>query len=66
MSYKSFTGTIPTEYGLLTGLTSMALNRNSLNGTLPTQIGNLVAMRSSFRLDTNQLSGSLPTTPARV
>ena len=33
MSDKSFTGTIPTELGDLTGLTEFQLHKNSLNGT---------------------------------
>ena len=61
MSSAGFTGTIPTEFGLLTRLTSMGLNSNSLNGTLPTQIGNMVAMSSYFYLKSNSLSGSIPT-----
>ena len=35
-----FTGTIPTELGLLTELTRLNLKRNSLEGAIPTELGN--------------------------
>mmetsp|Transcript_24999 Transcript_24999/g.57947 ORF Transcript_24999/g.57947 Transcript_24999/m.57947 type:complete len:1793 (+) Transcript_24999:178-5556(+) len=61
---SSFTGTIPTEFGLLTKITSMPLLRNTLNGTIPTELGNLVQLVGSsadgFLLQTNKLSGAIP------
>ena len=35
----TYTGTIPTEFGLLTEVTEMYLNANDLTGTIPTELG---------------------------
>ena len=39
-----YSGTIPTQFGLLTELTELNLGRNSLGGTIPTQMGGLTKL----------------------
>ena len=57
---QDYTGTIPTEFGLLTAATSLDLGKNTLTGTMPTELGLLTAT-SSFSVLYNSLSGTLPT-----
>ena len=57
---QDYTGTIPTEFGLLTAATSLDLGYNTLTGTMPTELGLLTAT-SSFSVVYNSLSGTLPT-----
>ena len=52
--------TIPTEIGLLTGLTTLALSNSSFAGTIPTEIGKLTAV-TSLELWANNLEGTIPT-----
>ena len=57
------TGTIPTEFGLLTALTGLMLNRNGLSGTLPTQLGLLTKLKQ-LTLDNQygaSFTGPIPT-----
>ena len=56
----SLWGTIPTELGSLTSLTSLDLSGNSLWGTIPTELGSLTGL-TSLDLSGNSLSGPIPT-----
>jgi Leucine-rich repeat (LRR) protein len=56
---NDFTGTIPSDIGLLKRLTHLDLLDNSLSGTLPHSIGNLSQLEY-LDLRSNVLSGSLP------
>mmetsp|Transcript_107680 Transcript_107680/g.313280 ORF Transcript_107680/g.313280 Transcript_107680/m.313280 type:complete len:208 (+) Transcript_107680:367-990(+) len=58
-SYKSYTGTIPTEFGELTKLTEMQLNSNSLTGHIPTELGACTGL-TLLTVDSNTLNGALP------
>ena len=53
-------GTIPTELGNLTALTSLDISYNQLTGSIPTQIGSLTAL-TSLDLSGNMLTSSVPT-----
>jgi len=58
---QGYTGTIPTEIGLMTNLENgFYLSRNALTGTIPTQIGMLTELRSDFVLSDNSLTGTIP------
>ena len=52
-------GTIPSELGNLSNLTSLNLGNNSLSGTIPSELGNLKNL-TFFNLGGNSLSGSIP------
>ena len=55
-------GTLPTELGGLTSLTStFSLYGNKLVGPIPSELGRLVALTSGFLVGTNKLTGTLPT-----
>eukprot|EP00543_Licmophora_paradoxa_P010206 CAMPEP_0202475322 /NCGR_PEP_ID=MMETSP1360-20130828/92838_1 /ASSEMBLY_ACC=CAM_ASM_000848 /TAXON_ID=515479 /ORGANISM="Licmophora paradoxa, Strain CCMP2313" /LENGTH=505 /DNA_ID=CAMNT_0049102475 /DNA_START=33 /DNA_END=1550 /DNA_ORIENTATION=+ len=54
------TGSIPTQVGLLTQLTSLDLFNNALTGSIPTELGMLTKLSWLF-LHNNALTGSLPT-----
>ncbi len=41
VSETGLTGTIPTKFGLLQGLSELVLGATNLNGTLPTELGKL-------------------------
>ena len=56
-----YTGTIPTEFGLLTKVTEMSLKENDLSGAIPTQLGYCNQMNSCFDLAWNSLSLAIPT-----
>ena len=60
---NSLQGKIPSELGLLTGLTSyLQLNSNRLSGGIPTEFGQLTAIATSpLFLQANSLSKTLPT-----
>ena len=60
LSGRSFTGTIPTEYGLLTALFLLDLSDNSLTSNVPTELG-LLSVATSFWIDSNLLCAALPT-----
>jgi hypothetical protein len=54
-------GILPTEIGMLTKLSSLALTNNeALTGTIPTEIGRLSVLRYLF-LNNTTLSGRIPT-----
>ena len=58
---QGYSGQIPTEFGLLTGVTSFDLGENSLTSSIPTQLGNMVKLKESFDLGENSLTSSIPT-----
>ncbi|XP_047953375.1 receptor kinase-like protein Xa21 [Salvia hispanica] len=56
-------GTILSSLTNCTNLETLELNGNHFTGSLPDSIGNLSDHLSSLRLDKNQLSGSIPSSP---
>ncbi len=60
LASNQLTGTIPTEIGSLTNLTSLNLGSNQLTGTIPAEIGSLTNL-ASLRLSGNQFTGAIPT-----
>ena len=61
-----FTGTIPTEFGLLTKVTEVNLMKNYLTGAIATELGLLDQMTEYFFLSWNSLSSTIPTQVLRV
>mmetsp|Transcript_37241 Transcript_37241/g.100721 ORF Transcript_37241/g.100721 Transcript_37241/m.100721 type:complete len:1496 (-) Transcript_37241:574-5061(-) len=57
----AYTGTIPTEFGLLTGVTSFEAQENSITGSIPSEIGLMAAVKATFKVQKNSLSGTIPT-----
>ena len=53
-------GSIPTQLGQLTALTSLSLGSNLLTGNIPTQLGQLANL-TSLSLTGNGISGNIPT-----
>lgn len=59
---QGYTGTIPTEFGLLTKFTeSFILEENSLTGPIPSELGMLTLLTKHFELSFNRLTGTIPT-----
>ena len=56
----SYTGTIPTEFGLLTAVTEMSLSENEIKGAIPTEFGLLSAV-AKMSLSNNKIDGKIPT-----
>eukprot|EP00815_Leptocylindrus_aporus_P012200 CAMPEP_0116068064 /NCGR_PEP_ID=MMETSP0322-20121206/11435_1 /TAXON_ID=163516 /ORGANISM="Leptocylindrus danicus var. apora, Strain B651" /LENGTH=140 /DNA_ID=CAMNT_0003555097 /DNA_START=654 /DNA_END=1077 /DNA_ORIENTATION=- len=52
-------GTIATEIGLLTALSYIDFDSNSLSGSIPSELGNLVSLRH-LELDSNRLTSTIP------
>jgi len=59
LSSNHLTGSIPTELGNLSNLTSLDLYSNLLIGSIPTELGNLSNL-TSLDLKSNRLTGSIP------
>jgi Leucine-rich repeat (LRR) protein len=59
-SNNQVNGTLPSEIGALTRLTSLALSGDKLSGRLPTEVGKLT-MLASLKLDNQYFTGPLPT-----
>ncbi len=57
--FKNLNGSIPTELGNLTALTSLSLSLNDLTGSIPSELGNLTAL-TNLNLSINYLTGSIP------
>lgn len=53
-------GTIPSDLGLLTGLSSLQLDSMALSGPVPSELGLLTALTSLSLKDNYALSGTLP------
>ena len=53
-------GRLPTELGMLTGLTGFVVAENSIQGTLPTELGAISNMFDSFEIRGNSFSGEIP------
>ncbi|CAB9526061.1 LRR receptor-like serine threonine-protein kinase [Seminavis robusta] len=58
-SFAGLTGTISTDIGLLTRLTSLNFHRNQISGTIPTETGMLTAL-TLLSVWENQLTESIP------
>ncbi len=56
---KELTGSIPTSFGSLAMLDTLALAQNQLTGAIPVELGNLANL-THLQLDQNQLTGSIP------
>eukprot|EP00298_Acanthocystis_sp_HF-20_P013587 c20422_g1_i2.p1 GENE.c20422_g1_i2~~c20422_g1_i2.p1 ORF type:complete len:899 (+),score=272.49 c20422_g1_i2:41-2737(+) len=54
-----FTGTIPSEFGLLTTMTLLRMDINSFSGTIPSEISSLSLLKQAYFGD-NNLSGCIP------
>ena len=54
-------GPLPREIGLLTGLTSLELQANRLEGTIPINISSLTGLSGNLWLNYNRLNSSIPT-----
>lgn len=59
-------GFLPTEVGRLSNLSRMAFGKNTLSGSIPTTIGNLILVQENLDLSENQLSGTIPTEMGRL
>ena len=62
LSGNAFTGTIPTDLGLLataTNITSLRLDKNQLKGSIPTELARINSLER-LSLSDNYLSGTLP------
>lgn len=58
--FNNLAGTIPSEMGLLSSLTSFRFFMNSLTGTIPSQLGYMSSSLNLFMFFSNQLSGTIP------
>jgi Leucine-rich repeat (LRR) protein len=58
-SNNAFTGTVPSELGLLTALTELQLDNNAFTGTVPSELGLLTAL-TYLTLDNNAFTGTVP------
>jgi hypothetical protein len=67
-SWNQFSGSLPTQLGRLTSMTStVELDNIDLNSTsLPTEIFNMVLLTSNFELSNNNISGTLPSEVGRL
>ncbi|CAB9528801.1 leucine rich repeat [Seminavis robusta] len=59
MNGNHFSGTVPTEVGLLSSLVKLELQNTSLSGTIPTELVALENM-TSLAIKNTSLSGSIP------
>eukprot|EP00959_Pyramimonas_sp_CCMP1952_P295587 6182465-Pyramimonas_sp.AAC.2 len=64
-NFRNLEGTLPTEIGLLTKLTSFEMFGNLLESTIPTEFG-LCTDLTKLGLGRNQLIGALPTELGRL
>ena len=56
---NQFSGSIPTEVGLLSSLKKLSLQHNNLSGTLPTELGQIVGMKEMY-IGKVDLNGPIP------
>lgn len=59
LNSNGLVGTIPSEVGMLSGLTYLGLQFNQLSGNIPEEVGNLNNL-TRLILNNNQLNGSIP------
>jgi len=57
-TFYDISGTVPSEVGLLTQITHLYLNYNSISGTIPSQLG--LTQITDLQLQQNSLSGTMP------
>jgi len=57
---QGLTGTLPTELGMMTSMTTLEVGQNNLDSSLPTELGMMTNMRE-FWVYNNNLESSLPT-----
>lgn len=60
IEFNNMVGILPTEIGLLTRLTKLALYDNEISGSIPTEVGLLTDLRT-FEFDRTNLTGTIPT-----
>lgn len=62
LSENKLAGTLPSELGLLTGITSnFKMQQNALIESVPTELGMLTGMESYFLLFSTDMTGEVPT-----
>ncbi len=59
LNHNNLVGTLPTQIGDLTSLTTLYLTSNQITGNIPVEIGNLSSL-TSLSLNYNQLTGNIP------
>ena len=59
MAGRSFKGSIPSEIGYLTDLSTLAFNGGRLTGNIPSEIGKLERLEILY-LEGNRLEGTIP------
>ena len=59
VAYNDFTGTLPTEFGMLQHLTDFYAYSNEFSGRIPSQIGEMSSLQNLV-LSENLLSGQIP------
>ena len=65
-NFEMGSSTIPTEIGLLSKLTSLHLGGAGFMSTIPNEFGNCTSMRRLILHDNFHLTGTIPTTIARM
>lgn len=54
LNKRGYTGTIPTQFGLLTRVKSFSIAHNTLTGTVPTELGLMSNIQQGFELQGNR------------
>eukprot|EP00301_Raphidiophrys_heterophryoidea_P019253 c4213_g1_i1.p1 GENE.c4213_g1_i1~~c4213_g1_i1.p1 ORF type:complete len:513 (-),score=111.46 c4213_g1_i1:52-1560(-) len=65
LGYNTYSGTMPTEIGLMQHIRLLALNSNRISGTIPTEIG-LLSQLTYLTLWWNDFEGTIPTQIAQL
>lgn len=60
LAHNKLSMPLPTEMGGMTGLTSLFLGNNKIRGSLPSELGNLVNLKQYLDLESNSLTGLIP------
>lgn len=58
---NKLTGTLPTEFAMLSKMTWASLLNNELTGTIPTILGTGLSSMEKLFLDNNRFTGTIPT-----